>query len=51
MIDHRRDHAPEADIEPHLDRHEHDRKDYSNDRCDKSKPVMKQVSGGEPELQ
>ncbi len=51
MIDHGGDHAPETDIEAHLYRHEHDGEDNSHDGRDQSKPVMKQVSGGKPELQ
>jgi hypothetical protein len=51
MIDHRGDHAPETDIEAHLHRHQHDGEHNSDDCGDKSKLVMKQVSGGKPELQ
>jgi len=51
MIDHRGDHAAETDIEAHLYRHKHDGEDNSDDCCNESKLVMKQVSRGKPELQ
>jgi hypothetical protein len=51
MVDHGGHHAPEADVEPCLHGYQHDGEDDADDRRDESKPVMKQVSVREPELQ
>jgi len=47
MVDHRGDDAPESQIEPELDGHEHDGKHDADHGRDESQPVLQQVSGRE----
>ena len=51
MIDHRRDHALEAQEHAELNGDEHDRKDDPNNRCDQPKAVMNKIAEGERENQ
>ena len=44
VVDHRGDDAPEAQIEPQLDGHEHDGKDDADDGRDEAQPVVQQVA-------
>src|SRR5690242_4492949 len=44
MIDHRRYHAPETQVEPHLDRDQNDRKDDPNHGGNETQPIVKQIS-------
>ena len=45
MIDHRRHHATEAQIEAHLDGDQNDGEDDPDDGRNEAKPIMKQISG------
>jgi hypothetical protein len=45
MVDHRRDHAFEAEKDPELNSDEHNGEDDPDDRGDQSNPVMKQIAG------
>ncbi|MGA2817185.1 MAG: hypothetical protein ABSE67_12955, partial [Xanthobacteraceae bacterium] len=45
MVDHRRDHALEAQEDSELNGNEHDREDDPDDCGDQSNPVMKQIAG------
>ena len=44
VIDDRRQHPAEAEVEAELHHHQHDRKDNADERRDEAKPVVKQVS-------
>jgi hypothetical protein len=45
MVDHRRDHAFEAEKDAELNSDEHNGEDDPDDRGDQSNPVMKQIAG------
>jgi hypothetical protein len=51
MVDHRRHHAIETQKQAHLHSDKNDRENNSYDRCDKSQPIVKQVSPGQPKNQ
>ena len=51
MVDHRRHHAPKAEIEAHLDGYQNDGKHDPDHGCNETQPVMKQISECEGENQ
>src|ERR1051325_3053075 len=51
MVDHRRHHAPKAQIEAHLDGYQNDGKHDPDHSCNQTQPVMKQIPECEGENQ
>ena len=44
VIDHRRDHAAEAEVKAHLHHHQHHRKNDAHERGHKAKPILEKIS-------
>ena len=51
MVDHGRDHLPEAEIQAHLHGHQHDGEHDADHRRDEAQPIVKQVAECEREYQ